>query len=406
MDATLARTVLLGIPLVLIAFQLLPLRNGWLRLLASVIGGSLLSWLLVSFLPTGTISYVVSFAAMASIYAVLTLGLNVQWGYTGLFNIGIAAFFSVGAFTTALVTTLPPEGAFASFSQQLFGLGAPFVIGIIAAGVVSGLLAWLIGIPTLRLREDYLAMATIGIAELTRLIFQNERWLANGPQPMRGIPQPLKCLVEDPVCAWLPGPLQAMFEPLAPRDYIWVYLVVVAIVLFVTYLVLQQLLRSPWGRVLRAVREDEASAAMVGKNVARFRMQSFVLGAFVMGVGGALYAHYMVAIDYSHFNPLYATFLIWVMLMLGGSGNNRGAILGAFVIWGVWTGTAFVIDEIRPALAAISPALPARAPYLRFLLVALMLIFILLYRPSGLLAEEKFASAQAAGDDDGKTGAA
>src|SRR5690625_2571987 len=124
---------------------------------------------------------------MASIYAVLTLGLNVQWGYTGLFNIGIAAFFSVGAFTTALFTTVPPAGAFASFTQQLFGLNAPFVIGVIAGGVVAAIVAWLVGIPTLRLREDYLAMATIGIAELTRLIFQNERWLANGPQPMRGI---------------------------------------------------------------------------------------------------------------------------------------------------------------------------------------------------------------------------
>lgn len=398
MDGELARIILLGIPLALIAFLLVPLRSAWLRALAGVITGAAAAWLLVSLLPAGTISYVVSFATMASIYAVLTLGLNVQWGYTGLFNIGIAAFFSIGAFTSALFTTLPPAGAFASFSEQWFGFGAPFLVGVLAAGIVSALLGWLIGIPTLRLREDYLAMATIGIAELTRLVFQNERWLANGPQPLRGIPQPLKCLVEDPVCTWLPGPLQAVFDPLQPRDYVWVYLLVVAVILFVVYLGLQRLLRSPWGRVLRAVREDEASAAMVGKNVASYRMQSFVLGAFVMGVGGALYAHYMVAIDYSHFNPLYATFLIWVMLMLGGSGNNRGAILGAFAIWAVWTGTAFLIDELRPALAAISPALPARAPYLRFLLVALMLIFILLYRPKGLLAEEKYVSPAAVPD--------
>ncbi len=397
-DGELARIILLGIPLALIAFLLVPLRSAWLRTLAGVITGAAAAWLLVTLLPAGTISYVVSFATMASIYAVLTLGLNVQWGYTGLFNIGIAAFFSIGAFTSALFTTLPPAGAFASFSEQWFGFGAPFLVGVLAAGIVSALLGWLIGIPTLRLREDYLAMATIGIAELTRLVFQNERWLANGPQPLRGIPQPLKCLVEDPVCTWLPGPLQAVFDPLQPRDYVWVYLLVVAVILFVVYLGLQRLLRSPWGRVLRAVREDEASAAMVGKNVASYRMQSFVLGAFVMGVGGALYAHYMVAIDYSHFNPLYATFLIWVMLMLGGSGNNRGAILGAFAIWAVWTGTAFLIDELRPALAAISPALPARAPYLRFLLVALMLIFILLYRPKGLLAEEKYVSPAAVPD--------
>lgn len=400
MSADPARIVLLGIPLALIIWQLLPLRQQALRIPAAAVAGGGLAALLVLLLPTGIISYIVSFAAMASIYAVLTLGLNVHWGYTGLFNIGVAAFFSVGAFTSALFTTRMPEGAFASFTVQWFGFGAPFLVGIVAAGVVSAVLAWLVGKPTLRLREDYLAMATIGIAELTRLVFQNERWLANGPQPLRGIPQPLHCLVEDPVCAWLPGPLRQLFEPLAPRDYVWVYLLVVALVLFVVYLVLQRVLRSPWGRVLRAIREDEASASAVGKDIEKFRMQAFVFGAFVMGVGGALYAHYMVAIDYSHFNPLYATFLIWVMLMLGGSGNNRGAILGAFVIWGVWTGTAFLIDQLRPALAAISPDMPARAPYLRFTLVALLLILILLFRPAGILGEEKYVSSEAAPDAD------
>ena len=396
-----ARIILLGIPLVLIAWQLLPLRSQALRIPAALAAGGLLAAALVTFLPTGIISYVVSFAVMASIYAVLTLGLNVHWGYTGLFNIGVAAFFSVGAFTSALFTTSMPEGAFAAFTQQWFGFNAPFLVGVLAAGVVSGLLAWLVGKPVLRLREDYLAMATIGVAELTRLIFQNERWLANGPQPLRGIPQPLHCLVEDPVCTWLPDPVQQLFGPLAPRDYVWVYLLVVALILFVVYLVLQRVLRSPWGRVLRAVREDEVSAAMAGKDIEKFRMQAFIVGSFVMGIGGALYAHYMVAIDYSHFNPLYATFLIWVMLMLGGSGNNRGAILGAFLIWGVWTGTAFLIDQLRPALAAISSDMPARAPYLRFTLVALMLILILLFRPAGLLGEEKYVSTEAAPDDSG-----
>jgi branched-chain amino acid transport system permease protein len=156
--------------------------------------------------------------------------------------------------------------------------------------------------------------------------------------------------------------------------------------------VLERAIRSPWGRVLRAVREEEESAAMSGKDVARVKLQAFVVGAVIMGVGGALYAHYMVSIDYSHFDPLYATFLIWVMLMLGGSGNNRGAILGAFVIWGVWTGTAFLVDALRPALVVISPTLPARGPYLRLLFIAVLLLVILLYRPRGLIGEEKFVS--------------
>jgi branched-chain amino acid transport system permease protein len=386
-----ARTVLLAIPLFFLAVHLLPFKLA-LRLPLALVVAALAAVAVALLVPSGLMAYLVSFAIFASIYAVIALGLNVQWGYTGLFNIGIAAFFAIGAFTTALFTTTKPTGVTAAFTQQWFGLEAPFLVGVLAAGVVAGLLALLVGVPTLRLREDYLAIATIGIAEVVRLIFQNERWLANGPQPLRGIPQPLKCMVETPICSWLPGPLQELFSPLTPRDYTYVYLVIVALFVVVVYLALERMIRSPWGRVLRAIREEEASTAMSGKNVAAFKMQAFVVGAVIMGIGGALYAHYMVSIDYSHFDPLYATFLIWVMLMLGGSGNNRGAILGAFVIWGIWTGTAFAVDVMRPALAAISPDLPARGPYLRFLFIALMLILILLFRPKGIIGEEKYIS--------------
>jgi branched-chain amino acid transport system permease protein len=387
----LAKTVLLAIPLFFLAVHLLPFRLA-LRLPLALIAATLAAVAVALLVPSGLMAYLVSFAIFASIYAVIALGLNVQWGYTGLFNIGIAAFFAIGAFTTALFTTTMPTGVAAAFTQQWFGLGAPFLVGVLAAGVVAGLLALLVGVPTLRLREDYLAIATIGIAEVVRLIFQNERWLANGPQPLRGIPQPLKCMVETPICSWLPQPLQALFSALTPRDYTYVYLVIVALFVVAVYLALERMIRSPWGRVLRAIREEEASTAMSGKHVAAFKMQAFVVGAVIMGIGGALYAHYMVSIDYSHFDPLYATFLIWVMLMLGGSGNNRGAILGAFVIWGIWTGTAFAVDVMRPALAAISPDLPARGPYLRFLFIALLLILILLFRPKGIIGEEKFIS--------------
>jgi branched-chain amino acid transport system permease protein len=398
--AALIKSLLLALPLAFIASRMLPARLPTaLRLAGGIAAGWLLAAALTLFVPVGTMSYLVSFAIVGSIYAVITLGLNVQWGYTGLFNIGIAAFFSVGAFTTALVTTRAPTGAAAAFTQQAFGLGAPFLVGVLAAGAVAGLLALLVGGPTLRLRGDYLAIATIGIAELVRLVFQNERWLANGPQPLRGIPQPLICLVRDAGCPWLPAPLSALFEPLAPRDYTYVYLVIAALFVIVVYLVLERAIRSPWGRVLRAVREEEDAAAMSGKDVARVRLQAFVVGAVIMGIGGALYAHYMVSIDYSHFDSLYATFLIWVMLMLGGSGNNRGAIVGAFVIWGVWTGAAFLVDVLRPALAAISADLPARGPYLRLMLIALVLILILLFRPRGLIGEERFVSRHSQGHE-------
>lgn len=315
---------------------------------------------------SGLLAYLVSFATMAAIYGVFCLGLNVQWGYTGLFNVGIAGFFAVGAYTSALVTTPMPEGVYAQYVQQLFGLGLPFAAGVAAAGVVSGLVAFLIGLPTLRLREDYLAIATIGIAETIRLVFNNERWLANGPRGLTGLPVPLDGLVR-------------------PELYGYVYLAVVLVVLGAIYVAIERGIRSPWGRVLRAIREDEGAAAMLGKDVVRFKMESLVLGAAIMGVGGALYAHYARAISPDVFDPLFATFLMWVMVVLGGSGNNKGVLLGAAVVWGIWTGTSFLTDRF-PA------ALQARAPYFRFILIGLLLEAILLLRPQGLLGEEKLVS--------------
>jgi len=390
-QATWVKVGFIAVPLVLLAWRMVPWP--WpLRLPLGLVAGVAVAALIAAWLPSGILAYLVSFSIMAGIYAIVCLGLNTQWGYTGHLNFGIAGFFAVGAFTTALFTTAKPTGVMAQYTQQAFGLELPFLIGIAAAAVVAGIVAFLIAIPVLRLRQDFLAIATIGIAEIIRLIFQNERWLANGPQPLRGIPRPAQCLFQEPACAWLPGPFAALLEPLQPRDYIYFYLVVVALFLFLAYLAVEQIVRSPWGRVLRATRDEEASTAMSGKDVTSFRIQSFVVGAVIMGLGGGLYAHYTVTIDYSHFNPLFATFIVWVMLMLGGSGNNRGAVLGAFIIWGVWSGTAFAIDVLSPTLEAIHPDLPARGAYLRWMLVALLLAAIVLYRPQGLLPEEKIVS--------------
>src|SRR5690606_20756285 len=200
------------------------------------------------------------------------------------------------------------------------------------------------------------------------------------------------CLTSTEGCSFLPGMVNSFFSPLVPRDYPYIYVVIVTMTLSLVYTGLQRAIRSPWGRVLRAVREDEEAAAMSGKNVAAFRLQAFVVGAVIMGIGGSLYAHYVVAIDYGHFDPLYGTFLIWVMLMLGGSGNNRGAVLGALLVWAIWTGTSFLVDALRPTLEAISPVLPQRGPYVRLLLIALLMLFIVLYRPRGVLPEEKVVS--------------
>lgn len=387
----LARASFLFVPLVLLGVLVLPGRP-LRRLLLAVIAAGIVALVLPIWLPRGILTYLASFSTMAGIYAILSLGLNSQWGLTGHVNFGVAGFFAVGAFTSALFTTKMPEGALAAYSQQAFGLEWPFLAGVLMAGIVAAFVGFLISIPVLRLRTDFLAIATLGIAEVIRFIFQNERWLANGPQPMRGIPRPLDCLFADPACSWLPASVANWLAPLSPRDYVFFYLVVVTLIVAVIYLALERISRSPWGRMQRAVRDEENSAAMNGKNVTLRRIESFVVGSFIMGVAGAVYAHFVVSIDYSHFNPLFATFIVWVMLMLGGSGNNKGAILGAFAVWGVWSGAAFLIDMVSPALQAISPDLPSRGAYLRWMLVAILLAGIVLFRPQGILRERKTVS--------------
>jgi len=386
--ATTVKALLVAVPLSAVGVALLRLR--WmLRLPLGIAAGVAAGFALAAWLDAGNLAYIVSFATMGGIYAVLALGLNTQWGYGGHLNFGIAGFFAIGAFTTALFTTAEPTGTMAQYTQQAFGLELPFLVGVLAGALMAGIVALLIAVPVLRLRMDFLAIATIGIAEIIRLIFQNERWLANGPQPLRGIPQPGRCILEDQ-CG--PQWLTSFLAPLEPRDYTYLYLIVITVFVVAVYLLAERAVRSPWGRVLRATRDEEASTAMSGKNVPWVRIQSFVFGAVIMGVGGALYAHYTVTIDYSHFRPLFATFMVWVMLMLGGSGNNAGAVLGAFIVWAVWSGTAFLAGALEPVLAAISEELPSRASYLRWLFVALLLAGIVLFRPQGIIPEQKEVS--------------
>lgn len=379
------------VPATLLGCLLFSRWRWFARLPAAVALGCVLAFGIAAWAP-GAMDYLVSFSIMATIYSILSLGLNAQWGYNGHLNFGIAGFFAMGAFTMALFVTSPPSGVMAAYAQQWFGLNAPFLVGVVAAGILAGLLGYLIAQPILHLRADFLAIATLGIAEIIRLIFQNERWLANGPQPLSGIPQPLSCVFDSGGCSWLPDGLNRVLSIMQPGDYSYLYLVIVTVSLAVVYMVLESMVRSPWGRALRAVRDEEDSAAMNGKHVKSLRVQSFVLGTVVMGVAGALYAPYMVTIDYSHFKPLFATFLVWVMLMLGGSGNNKGAILGAFVIWAVWSGTGFVTDYLQTALQGVAPDVASRMSFLRWAFVGLLLAIIVLYRPQGILPEKKRVS--------------
>ena len=331
----------------------------------------------------GVLNYLVFFAITAGVYAVLTLGLNVQWGYTGLFNIGVAGFYAVGAYTSALVSG-PPPGA---LDWRTFGgWGLPFPLGLLSAAGVAALLALLIGWITIRLKEDYLAIASIGIAEVLRLVIKNEAWLTNGVWGLKNIPSPLFDPVQRVVDGLLSSHpnLPSWGAALLKGAYNWVYLALLLGVIAVLYFLLERALRSPWGRVLRAIREDEVAAAAQGKNVAAFKLQAFVLGSGIMGLAGSLYAHYARFLSVEKFEPFYGTFIVWVMLVAGGSGNNKGAILGAFLIWGLWAGTDF--------LTGFLPLSDVQASALRVALVGLILILILLLRPRGILGEEKFVS--------------
>jgi len=315
----------------------------------------------------GILSFLTSFAIMASIYAIFSMGLNVHWGYTGLLNFGIAGFFAIGAYTSALITTPRPTGVLADYVDQAIGLNQPFLVGVVGAAIASGLLALLIGLLTLRLRAGYLAISTIGIAESIRLFFNNEAWLANGPEGLVGLPRPLHDLVP-------------------PRYYNFVYLAIVLAFLVLIYIALERGIRSPWGRVLRAMREDEIMTSADGKDVFLFKLQSLVVGAMIMGIAGALFAHFQAAIQPGLFTPLFGTFIIWTMLTVGGTGNNKGAILGAFVVWALWSWSAFFILKLVP------PGFETRAPFIRYILIGLVLVIVLLRRPRGIIGEERQVS--------------
>lgn len=301
----------------------------------------------------GLLSYLVFFLTFAGIYALLVQGLNVQWGFAGMLNVGVAAFFAIGAYSSAILTT--PESA-----GHLGGFGLPWPLGFIAAMAIAGLLGLLIGLVTLNLRSDYLAIASIGIAEIVRLVLKNEEWLTGGVRGIAGIPRPL--------------------DDIVPGANALVLLLLVVALIGIAYWGLERIYRSPWGRVQRAIRDNETAARAMGKNSLVFRLQAFVMGCTLMGLSGAVYAHFVGFISPEAFDPVFATFIVWVMLIAGGSGNNRGAILGAFVIWGVWSGTQMLTSQLPAEYVT-------QASALRVLLIGVLLQVILIYRPEGLLPE-------------------
>ncbi len=366
--------------------------------------------------------YIVSLIIFTATYALFSLGLNLQWGFTGLLNFGHVAFMTVGAYTTVLL------------SLQ----GVPLWIATLIGAVLAALLGLTLGATTLRLREDYLAIVTIGASEVIRLIALNEEWLTRGTLgvPISNQYLPLGALTRPNLLSrigmvlWWTGLFalagwqlwkwiqrrsdrsnQGFEKPAIPTNkLIWgsvtaalgaflyvigaiaildyaqygykvgLMLLLVTVLTFV-YWRLEVAVNAPWGRVLKSIREDEEVARALGKNVFWYKLQSLMLGGAIAGIAGAFYAWNLTFINPDGFIPL-ITFQAWIIVVLGGSGNNAGTLLGAVIYWMYFTVTRF-------ALPAIVPLDDARLGALRIMVIGLLLIILMMARPQGILGKKE-----------------
>jgi branched-chain amino acid transport system permease protein len=310
---------------------------------------------------TGLMTYASHLGVFIAIYGLLALGLNVQWGFTGLFNAGIAGFFAVGAYGSAILTS-------AEAPARIGGFGLPAPAGWIGGALLAALIAWPVGRVCLRFRSDYLAIATIGVAEIMRLVARSEGWLTGAASGISNLPRPFAS------GAFAGSREAALASNLA-------FLALMLALLGLAYWLIERQLRAPWGRMMRAIRDNETAARAMGKAIETRRLEAFMLGAALMGLGGALFSTFNRAITPDAIDPMVATFLVWIMLILGGSGNNRGALLGVAVVWLIWSMSELLTDRL-PIEYAI------QAKYLRVFVIGLALQLVLRFRPEGLLPEE------------------
>jgi branched-chain amino acid transport system permease protein len=290
-------------------------------------------------------NYLLAMGVYAGLYALMALGLNVIWGLAGMANLGLVGFFAIGAYVSALLSV-----------RLHWPMGAAWAAAATCAAV-SGTIVALI---TARLRGDYLAIVTLGFAEVIRLVASNEVALTNGTDGISGIPAPFRAA-------------------LAPAQFNLLCLAVVWVVVAITAALLGRLSLSPFGRVLRAIREDEMVAAVAGKPVLRFKLQAFTVGAAILGLAGALYAHYNSYVAPEAFQPLVTIYIV-LALTVGGTGSMRGAIIGAILVVALTEGTRF-------AGGALPVLRPVQVAALREGMIGMMLIAVLMMRPEGLLPE-------------------
>ena len=290
-------------------------------------------------------AYLVAMLVFAGFYALMALGLNVIWGLAGMVNLGLVGFVGLGAYASALLT---------------IKAGWPMPAGWAAGALVAACAGAIMALIVARLRGDYLAIVTLGFAEVIRLVASNEIWLTNGTDGISGIPGPWRGAV-------------------TPQQFNLIFLGIIWAVVAVAFLLLGRLSHSPFGRVLRAIREDEDVAAVAGKTVLWFKVRAFTIGAAVLGIAGALYGHYNAFIAPEGFAPLLTIYIV-LALTAGGVGSMRGAIIGAIFLITLIEGTRVIAAEI-PGVT------PVQKAALREGAIALSLILLLRFRPQGLIPE-------------------
>ncbi|MFZ3584307.1 branched-chain amino acid ABC transporter permease [Loktanella sp. DJP18] len=314
----------------------------------------------------GIALYLVFFLTVVGIYAIIVMGLNLQWGYTGLFNAGVVAFFAIGAYGTAILSGPARDLLVGGFELN-------YAVGVAGGMIFAGIAGLIVALATLRLREEYLAIATFGVAISVQLIALNFTSLTGGANGIIGLPRPFSEMFEN------------------SNAYSVFFLCFVLAIALIVYIALERAVRSPWGRVLRAIREDEIAALSLGKNPTMIRLQSFVLGSAIMGLAGGIYVGFIGYVSPIDFMPI-LTFQIWAMLIVGGSGNNRGAVLGCLLVWGLWTASGYLISNLVP------PSLQSQAGSVQAMLIGILIVLTLLFRPRGLIGEEDVISAHVGED--------
>jgi branched-chain amino acid transport system permease protein len=391
----------------------------------------------------------------------MALGVNMQWGYAGLFNIGVMGFVALGGLG-AVIVSMPPTtdawaaggirvilglilGAMTIIAAILFwnrtppgrrrnigvvailivgffvfryvfdggvqaveavnpaatgylgGLGLPVILSWPVGGLLAAGAAWLIGKTALGLRSDYLAIATLGIAEIIIAVLKNEDWLSRGVKNVIGIPRPVPYeinLQADP--AFVERVTSWGYDPVTASSIVvkLAYTGLFGLVLIGLLWLSQAALKSPWGRMMRAIRDNEVAAEAMGKDVTRRHLQIFVLGSAICGLAGAMMTTLDSQLTPGTYQPLRFTFLIWVMVIVGGSGNNFGAILGGFLIWFLWVQVEvyglWLLEFITSGMADgnwLKAHLLGSAAHMRLLTMGVILLLVLRFSPRGLIPE-------------------